>query len=807
MEAARVVVIESVISGMCFMLSFFGSVKASRIQGRSRSLSGDFILRYISIGIVSWTFLMGFLQLAYALYWPSTRPIDRRSWLHPASTLIQSCAWIVIHMALVKRLSRWDQNQGVVTSVLLVFFAVVSVLDIVMVVSFGQWLANDTLMGDIRINVLLDLILASLRLATLVTFDVILLQFHRRHRGYSHVSSESEETEDEGNDLDRSAFSNLWDKLVKLTPFMWPKGHLKLQLAILACVVMLVLQRVLNVFVPITYKWVIDELTVPDKNHGNSTFPLVTLIIYTAVRLFQGNSGFLYTLQSTVWIPVEQYTTREVALQMFQHLHSLSLRWHLNRKTGEVLRVMDRGTTAISTLLSYIWFNIAPVLVDIIIAVVYFCIQFDLYFGIIVFITMAMYLVVTIWITEWRTKFRREKNDLDNASNAKAVDSLLNFETVKYYGNEDYEVQNYNDSILKFQKADWKNQISLRVLNLAQNVVIILGMFAGGLLCAQRVVEGTLNVGDFVLFMAYIQQLYQPLNWFGSYYRAINQNFVDMEKMMDLFDENAEVKDFPGAVELKLTEGRVVFENVCFTYDPKKTEIPSIKNVSFEIPPGKTVALVGQSGGGKSTILRLLFRFYDVQEGRILVDGQDIRQVTQQSLRKSIGVVPQDTVLFNDTILYNIRYGKVEATDQAAEKVAAMAQIHDKINSFPEKYQTMVGERGLRLSGGEKQRIAIARTLLKDPKIVLLDEATSSLDINTERAIQAQLNQVTSGRTTLVVAHRLSTIVNADQILVIRDGQIVEHGTHSELMRLKGLYHEMWLKQSDNAQESASPQQ
>jgi ATP-binding cassette subfamily B (MDR/TAP) protein 6 len=471
------------------------------------------------------------------------------------------------------------------------------------------------------------------------------------------------------------------------------------------------------------------------------------------------------------------------------------LRWHLNRKTGEVLRVIDRGNQAISNLLSYIWFSIVPVIVDIIIAVVYFTVQFDLYFGLIVLSTMVMYLLLTIVLTEWRTKFRRSTIELENATNSKAVDSLLNFETVKYFANEQFESQSFDSAIRKQQQADRVSQYSLRLLNTTQNILITLGMLGGGLYCFRRIAAGAMDVGDFVLFITYLLQLYQPLNWFGTYFRMVQQNFIDMEKLLDLFKESPEVKDLPMAPDVLVTDGRVVFDNISFTYDPAKAPRPTLDSVSFEIPPGKTVALVGPSGSGKSTCLRLLFRLYDVQSGKITIDGQDIRHCTQRSVRKAIGVVPQDTVLFNDSILYNIRYANIDASEKAVEEAAKQAQIHDKIMQFPEKYQTAVGERGLRLSGGEKQRVAIARTLLKDPKIVLLDEATSALDTQTERAIQSALATITTGRTTLVVAHRLSTIVGADQILVLVDGQIAERGTFTELIELKGRFHEMWQKQ------------
>ena len=427
--------------------------------------------------------------------------------------------------------------------------------------------------------------------------------------------------------------------------------------------------------------------------------------------------------------------------------------------------MMDRATQSINNLLSYILFNIAPTLVDIGIAVVYFVIAFDGWFGLIVFITMVGYILFTIYITEWRTKYRRVMNEKDNATKAKAVDSLLNFETVKYYAAEEFEVNRLKTAILNYQSEEWKSLASLNVLNSGQNVIINVGLFFGATLCAYRVTQGVLTVGDFVLYCTYIIQLYAPLNFFGTYYRMIQQAFVDMENMFDLLDVEPEILDVPGAEAIDITGGQIEFRNVYFHYVPEK---PILRDVSFVVPPGQTVALVGPSGAGKSTIIRLLFRFYDIQDGEITVDGQDIRRVTQSSVRQTIGVVPQDTVLFNDIIRYNIRYGKSDASDEEVERAAQYADIHDRVISFPQQYNTVVGERGLKLSGGEKQRVAIARTILKAPAIVLLDEATSALDTQTERNIQTSLMRVCEGRSTIIVAHRLSTIIHADQILVLK---------------------------------------
>lgn len=449
-----------------------------------------------------------------------------------------------------------------------------------------------------------------------------------------------------------------------------------------------------------------------------------------------------------------------------------------------------------NSLLSYVLFNILPTIIDIIIAIVYFVTAFNYIFGLLVFVCMALYLGLTIWITEWRTKYRREMNLLDNQKNTKAVDSLLNFETVKYYGASQFETNRYDDAIVKYNKAEFKSLATLNLLNTIQNVVITLSTVAGCLLCAWAVVHSLsnlhLSVGDYVLFGTYLNQLYGPLNWLGTYYRMIQQSFIDMENMFDLLDENQEIKDNPDAKEIILTKGEIQFRNVDFYYEPSKQ---ILKSISFTVPPGQTYALVGHSGSGKSTIIRLLFRFYDVTGGQIVIDGQDISKVKQESLRQQIGVVPQDTVLFNDDIRYNIRYSKFKASDKEVEDAADVADIHQRILTFPKKYETVVGERGLKLSGGEKQRVAIARTILKSPAIVLMDEATSALDTKTERNIQTALERVCENRTTIIVAHRLSTIIHAHRILVLKEGEIVEQGSHEELLESEALYASMWTEQ------------
>uniref|UniRef100_A0A8V5G102 ATP-binding cassette sub-family B member 6 n=1 Tax=Melopsittacus undulatus TaxID=13146 RepID=A0A8V5G102_MELUD len=579
-----------------------------------------------------------------------------------------------------------------------------------------------------------------------------------------------------------STWKDFWRKLRLLVPYMWPRGNHRLQGLVLFCMALMGLERAINVFVPIYYKNIVNELTEGAPWHTLAW----TVCTYVGLKFLQGggagSTGFVSNLRTFLWVWVQQFTNRQVQVQLFAHLHGLSLRWHLGRRTGEVLRSVDRGTSSINSLLSYIVFSIVPTIVDIVVSIIYFTSVFSAWFGLIIFVCMSLYLTLTIFISEWRTKYRRDMNTRDNEAKSRAVDSLLNFETVKYYNAESYEVNRFNDAIVKYQLSEWKVSASLGLLNQTQNLVIGMGLLAGSLLCAYFVTENKLQVGDFVLFGTYIIQLYTPLNWFGTYYRMIQSSFVDMENMFELFDEVQEVKDVMNASDLRLEAGRIEFENVHFSYVDGK-EI--LQDVSFSVMPGQTLALVGPSGSGKSTIIRLLFRFYDVRGGCIRIDGQDI---SQQSLSP-------DTVLFNDTIANNIRYGRILATDQEVQEAARAADIHDHIVSFPDGYSTQVGERGLKLSGGEKQRVAIARTILKGPQIILLDEATSALDTETERNIQASLAKVCAHRTTIVVAHRLSTVVGADQILVLKDGRIAERGRHEELLQKGGVYAGMWLQQ------------
>ena len=586
-----------------------------------------------------------------------------------------------------------------------------------------------------------------------------------------------------------------WTTLRRLLPYLW---HYKWR--VVAALSFMVGAKLANVGVPVLLKHLIDAMT-PNLSQPQTLLvvPVALLVVYGVLRL--SVSAFT-ELRELVFAKATQGAARQIALETFQHLHSLSLRFHLERQTGGMTRDIERGVRGIESLISYSLYSIVPTLIEVVLVLAILGWTFDVWFALITLAALVIYIFFTVYVTEWRTQFRREANEFDSAAHTKAVDSLLNYETVKYFNNEGFEAQRYDRSLDQLRRARLKAQTSLSLLNTGQQLIIAVALIAMLWRATQGVVEGRMTLGDLVMVNAFMIQLYIPLNFLGMIYREIKQSLTDLDRMFRLLEKEREVDDQVGALDLQLAESPTVrFENVRFAYEADR---PILQGLSFEIPAGKTVAVVGSSGAGKSTLARLMYRFYDVpndqaQNGRITIDGHDIRSVTQSSLRRAIGIVPQDTVLFNDTVAYNIAYGRPGATQAEVEEAARQARIHDFISATPKGYLTMVGERGLKLSGGEKQRVAIARTLLKDPPILIFVEATSALDSANERAIQAELQSVAHNKTTLVIAHRLSTVVDAHEILVLDAGQVVERGTHAQLLALQGHYARMWSLQQSAA--------
>ena len=582
-----------------------------------------------------------------------------------------------------------------------------------------------------------------------------------------------------------------WRTLARLLPYLW-----QYKWRVLAALLFVIGAKVANVGVPVLLKNLIDSMTIkPGDPAALLVVPAGLLLAYGALRLM---TSLFTELRELVFAKATQGASRQIALQTFEHLHALSLRFHLERQTGGMTRDIERGVRGIESLVSFSLYSIVPTLVEVAMVLTILAVKFDARFAWITGGALVLYIAFTVVVTEWRTQFRRQANEADSSAHTKAIDSLLNYETVKYFNNEGFEARRYDESLEALRRARLKSQTTLSLLNAGQQLIIAVGLVAMLWMATQGVVDGRLTLGDLVMVNAFMIQLYIPLNFLGVIYREIKQNLTDLDKMFTLMDREREVADTPGAEALR-TNGPVDvrFEHVDFAYEPARA---ILHDVSFEIPAGKTVAVVGPSGSGKSTLARLLYRFYDVQAGKILIAGQDIRTVTQSSVRRAIGIVPQDTVLFNDTVAYNIRYGKPDASDAEVEQAARAAHIHDFIMSTPKGYATMVGERGLKLSGGEKQRVAIARTLLKDPPILIFDEATSALDSANERAIQAEIKSAARGKTTLVIAHRLSTVVDAHEILVMELGRVIERGTHLQLLAARGRYADMWALQQSAEQ-------
>jgi ABC-type transport system involved in Fe-S cluster assembly fused permease/ATPase subunit len=610
---------------------------------------------------------------------------------------------------------------------------------------------------------------------------------HHHHRSFEQKPSVS---------ADRGA---LLKTVINLWPYIWPSERRDLKVRVIGAMGLLLFAKLATITVPFTYKWATDALTgqgsapVAPSDWLVWVFaaPIAMTIAYGGMRIVM---AALTQWRDGLFAKVAMHAVRRLAFRTFVHMHELSLRFHLERKTGGLTRVLERGRNAIETIVRMVILQLSPTIIELALIVGVLMWQFDWRYVVVILITVAIYMTYTYHATEWRIGIRRKMNESDTDANVKAIDSLLNYETVKYFSAEEREAERYDKSMARYEDASVMAYTSLAILNAGQAVIFTFGLGAAMVMCAYEIKAGTKTVGDFVLINAMMIQLYQPLNFMGMVYREIKQAVTDIENMFSILSRPAEIKDVAGASPLKVSSGTVRFENVVFSYEPERR---ILKGISFDVPAGKTVAVVGPSGAGKSTISRLLFRFYDLSGGRILIDGQDIARVTQKSLRKAIGMVPQDTVLFNDTIRYNIRYGRWEASDAEVEEAASLAQIDSLIRLAPKGYETEVGERGLKLSGGEKQRVAIARTILKAPPILVLDEATSALDSHTEKEIQDALERVSKGRTTLVIAHRLSTIVGADEIIVLDQGEIVERGTHFALLAQNGLYESMWNRQRE----------
>jgi ABC-type transport system involved in Fe-S cluster assembly fused permease/ATPase subunit len=585
--------------------------------------------------------------------------------------------------------------------------------------------------------------------------------------------------------------------LVHLWPYIWPSDRRDLKLRVLVATGLLFVAKLATMTVPFTFKWATDALASPTFASDPSwvgwavAVPVVFTLAYGGTRIVM---ALLTQLRDGLFAKVAMHAVRRLALITFEHMHLLSMRFHLERKTGGLTRILERGRNGIETIVRMVIIQLFPTIVELALVTAVLLWQFNVYYVAVILTVVAVYIGYTYYATEWRIGIRRKMNDSDTEANVKAIDSLLNYETVKYFSAEARESERYDRAMARYEDASIKSYTSLAVLNAGQATIFTIGLAAVMIMCVYGIKNGTNTVGDFVMINAMMIQLYQPLNFMGMVYREIKQAVIDIEKMFLILGREPEIEDKPGSRPLAVSAGAVTFENVSFAYEPAR---PILNNVSFEVPAGATVAIVGPSGAGKSTISRLLFRFYDVGSGRILIDGQDIREVTQSSLRESVGMVPQDTVLFNDTVRYNIRYGRWDASEAEVERAAALAQIDTFIRSTPKGYETEVGERGLKLSGGEKQRVAIARTILKAPPILVLDEATSALDSHTEREIQDALERVSRNRTTLVIAHRLSTIVGADEIIVLEHGAIVERGTHAALLAARGPYASMWSRQRE----------
>lgn len=623
---------------------------------------------------------------------------------------------------------------------------------------------------------------------------------HTNGHAYGTANGSSTETKNEGDAWakPKETPSVTWFQYIKgfwvLVPYLWPAKSLKLQLLAFTCFVLMISQRIINVFVPILTGIITDHLTSKDGKEIRTPWMYITFFI--VCRWLQGQQGILSAARTILWVPVEQYAYRSVSSAAFEHVHGLSAEFHTSKRTGELISALNKGSS-INSFLSYVVFNIGPMIFDIVLAVVVLTITFDVYLGLVVAIVTFLYVYVTIRLAQWRVALRRSATNAEREMESVKNDSLHSWDTVKYFNAEAYEFSRYRTSIVVMQGFQYWLEITLSMMNIAQGALFMIALLIACFIEAYQVAKGFQTVGKFVLLITYMAQLQAPLNFFGTFYRAIQTALINAERMLELFKEHPTVIDSPDAKPLENCEGDIIFDNLTFGYDKRK---PALSSLSFRCRPGTTTALVGESGGGKTTVFRMLFRYYNPEGGRIIVDGKDVQDITIDSLRKQIGVVPQDCNMFNESIMYNLKYANQDATDEEIFEACRAASIHDRILAFPDAYDTKVGERGVRLSGGERQRVAIARTILKNPKITLLDEATAALDTETEERIKTAFTSLSAGRTMLIIAHRLSTITDADQILVLANGGIVESGTHEELLDKNGKYASMWRKQSRTAQ-------